>query len=68
MGELDPIRAPEKARFFVTLTVGVAVVMGLIASLAWWLQSPMPRVLIVLAVSAAIGWVAGRLMFKRRRK
>lgn len=68
MGELDPIRAPGKSRFYVTLTVAVAVVLGLIMFLAWWLQSPMPRVLIVLAVSAAIGWVAGWLMFKRRRK
>ena len=68
MGELDPIRAPEKARFFVTLTVGVAVVLGLIMFLAWWLADPMPRVVIVLAISAAVGWIAGRLMFKRRRK
>ena len=66
MGELDPIRPPGRPRYFRSLTVGVAVVMGLIASLAWWLQAPMPRVLIVVAVSAAIGWVAGRLMFRKR--
>ncbi|CAM4204552.1 hypothetical protein [Palleronia rufa] len=65
MGELDPIRPPARARFFRSLTVGVAVVLGLIASLAWWLQAPLPRVLIVLAVSAAIGWAAGRVMFRR---
>ncbi len=68
MGELDPIRAPGRPRFFVLLTVGVAVALGLIAALSWWLQNPMPRVLIVVLVSAAIGWIAGRMMFRRKRK
>ncbi|WOI57043.1 hypothetical protein [Palleronia sp. LCG004] len=68
MGELDPLRAPERPRFFVWLTVGVGVVLGLIVSMSWWLQNPLPRVLIVLVISAAIGWIAGRMMFKRRRK
>ncbi len=67
MGELDPIRAPERARFFVRLTTGTAVALGLIASLEWWLAAPMPRVLIVLAVTSLLGWVAGRLMFGRKR-
>ncbi|PZX18464.1 hypothetical protein LX81_01097 [Palleronia aestuarii] len=67
MGELDPIRAPERPRFFRRLAIGVALALGLIASLQWWLQSPMPRVLIVIAVSAAIGWIAGRMMFRGKR-
>ncbi len=67
MGELDPIRAPERTRFFVRLSVGAAVALGAIASLEWWLGDPLPRVLVVTAVSAAIGWIAGRLMFRRKR-
>jgi hypothetical protein len=67
LGALDPIRAPERARFFVRLAVGAGVALGLIASLEWWLAQPMPRVLVVVAVSAALGWVAGRLMFRRKR-
>lgn len=68
MGELDPIRAPERARFWRSLTVGVAVAMGLIVSLSWWPQAPLPRLPIVLVVSVAIGWVAGRLMFRRTKR
>lgn len=67
MGELDPIRAPERARFFVRLAVGASVALGLIASLEWWLAATMPRVLMVIAVSATLGWLAGRLMFRRKR-
>ncbi len=67
MGELDPIRAPGRARFFVRLAIGAAVALGLIVSLEWWLVAPMPRVLVVLAVSATVGWIAGRLMFRRKK-
>ncbi|TDL83677.1 hypothetical protein E2L08_03285 [Palleronia sediminis] len=67
MGELDPLRAPGRPRFYVTLTIGVAIALGLIASLAWWLQAPIPRVLIVLVVSGSLGWVAGRMMFRRKK-
>ena len=66
MGELDPIRPPEKARFFRTLSIGVFVVLGLIMFLAWWLQNPMPRVLIVIGIAAVVGWVAGRMMIRRK--
>ena len=67
MGELDPIRAPEKARFFRTLCVGVFVVLGLIMFMAWWLQAPFPRALIVLAIAAVVGWVAGKVMFRKMK-
>ncbi len=67
MGELDPIRAPERARFFVRLVVGAGVALGMIASLEWWLGDPMPRLLVVVAVSAVLGWIAGRLMFRRKK-
>ncbi len=67
MGALDPIRAPGRRRFFVRLTVGVAVALGLIASLQWWLAAPLPRGLVVLAVSGLIGWVVGRLAFGREK-
>ena len=66
MGELDPVRTPNRARYFRLLTLAVAVVLGLIASLEWWLQGPAWRVLAVIAVSAVIGWVAGRAIFRRR--
>lgn len=59
--------ARPKARFFRTLSVGVFVVLGLIMFMAWWLQAPMPRVLIVIAASSVVGWVAGKVMFRRKR-
>lgn len=66
MGDLDPVRTPNRARYFRLLTLAVAVVLGLIASLEWWLQGPFWRVFVVIAVSAVIGWVAGRAIFRRR--
>ena len=66
VGDLDPVRTPNRARYFRLLTLAVAVALGLIASLEWWLSGPAWRVLVVVAVSAVIGWIAGRAIFHRR--
>ena len=67
MGELDPIRPPERSGFFVTLTVAATVVLALIMFMSWWLQAPMPRALIVVAIAAVVGWIAGRTFFRRKK-
>lgn len=66
MGELDPVRTPNRARYFRLLTLAVAVALGLIASLEWWLSGPAWRFVVVVAVSVVIGWIAGRTIFRRR--
>lgn len=66
MGELDPVRTPNRARYFRLLTLAVAVALGLIASLEWWLSGLAWRFLVVVAISAVIGWLAGRAIFRRR--
>ena len=67
MGELDPIRPPERSGFFVTLTVAAAVVLALIMFMSWWLKAPMPRAFIVIAIAAGVGWLAGKTFFRRKK-
>lgn len=69
MSGLDRIRPPEKRPFWVSLLIAAITILGLIASLSWWLGS-VPRFSIALAVSCIAGWALSAWIARsvKRRK
>ena len=68
MSGADRIKVPKGRDPFRTALAVAAVAIGLVASLGWWLDAPLWRLPLVIAVSAALGWGVATLMMKDVRR